>query len=245
MPNPGTYDWSSLTRDLVAHMVMFARNEVVGVSLSPAEFTKIIRKYVRFFKIPVHIKTQYDKETAKNSVWVGGLYYAIPDKIGKTSITLILQFNPLSKTVKISKSNFRRVCWSLADTLLHEIVHMRQYRRRNFKDIPGFHSTANSGKKRAEQVYLGHNDEIDAYAFNIACQLIDRFGYDEGKIANYLSSNLLDKRKKSNSFKMYLEAFDHNHKHTVIKKLKKKVMRYLPNAAEIGKPYKTNDWLKT
>lgn len=245
MPNLGTYDWSILTRDLIAHMVLFAKSEVVSNPLSPAQFTKKIREYIRFFKIPVYVKTSYDKETTKNSVWVGGLYYATPDKFGKPSITVLLQFNPSNKTIKISEKNFRRMCWSIADTILHEIIHMRQYRRRNFKDIPGFYSHASSGKKRAEQTYLGHSDEIDAYAFNIACQLIDRFDYNEQKIVDYLNSDLDDKRKKSNGFKMYLEAFDHNHKHTVIKKLKTKIMRYLPNAAEMGKPYKTNDWLKT
>lgn len=241
----GTYDWSQLDRDLIAQMVALARPSVVGKTLSPAEFTKKIRNLLRFFKIPVHVKTSYDKETSKNSVWVGGLYYAVPDKIGKTAITVLLQFNPSNKKqLLINSYNFRRMCWSVADTILHEIIHMRQYRRRSFKDIPGFYSTANSGKKRAEQVYLGHDDEIDAYSFNIACQLIDRFNYNEKAIVNYLNSDLNDKRKKSNGFKTYLEAFDHNHKHIVIKKLKKKVMRYLPNAAEIGKPYKTNDWLK-
>lgn len=246
MFNSGTYDWSQLDRDLVAQMVSFAKPSVVGKSLSPTEFTKKIRSLIRFFQIPVSVKTSYDKETSKNSVWVGGLYYAVPDKIGKTAITLILQFNPENKTqIKISDRNFKKMCWSLADTVLHEIIHMRQYRRRSFKDIPGFYSTANSGKKRAEQVYLGHDDEIDAYSFNIACQLIDRFGRDEKSIVTYLNSDLKDKRKKSNGFKLYLEAFDHNHKHKIIKKLKKKVMRYLPNAAEINKPYRTTDWLKT
>jgi hypothetical protein len=246
MFNSGTYDWSQLDRDLIASMVSFTKPSVVDKTLSPTEFTKKIRTLLRFFKIPVSVKTTYAKETTKDTVWVGGLYYAVPDKVGQTAITLLLQFNPKNKNqISINYRHFRKMCWSLADTLLHEIVHMRQYRRRSFKDIPGFYSTANSGKKRAEQVYLGHDDEIDAYSFNIACQLIDKFGYDEKAIVNYLNSDLNDKRKKSNSFKLYLEAFDHNHKHTVIKKLKKKVMRYVPNAAEIRKPYRTTDWLKT
>ena len=42
---------------------------------------------------------------------------------------------------------------------------------------------------------------------------------------------------------MYLETFDHDHRHRVIKKLKKKIMYYLPYTT-LGKPYKTSDWLK-
>jgi hypothetical protein len=43
---------------------------------------------------------------------------------------------------------------------------------------------------------------------------------------------------------MYLDTFDHDHDHKVIRKLKKKVVNYIPNAIELGKPYKTSDWLK-
>jgi len=41
---------------------------------------------------------------------------------------------------------------------------------------------------------------------------------------------------------MYLKAFDHDHNHPIIKKVKKKVLQYLPNA-EIGKPYRNKDWI--
>ena len=136
------------------------------------------------------------------------------------------------------------MCYSIADTIMHEVIHMRQYRRRNFKDIPGYYSTASLAKKRNEQVYLGHDDEIDAYSFNIACQLLDRFSGNRKEIANYLNKDFGDKRLKKDGFKMYMDTFDHDHGHRVIRKLKKKVINYLPNAEELGKPYKTSDWLK-
>jgi len=41
---------------------------------------------------------------------------------------------------------------------------------------------------------------------------------------------------------MYLKAFDYNHDHKIIKRLKKRVIRYLPNA-ELGRPYRTADWI--
>ena len=112
------------------------------------------------------------------------------------------------------------------------------------KTFPGYESSANLARKRNEQIYLGNSDEIDAYSFNIACQLLDRFGEDKTSIVNYLNTDLNDKRLKKDGFRMYLDAFDHNHSHRVIRKLKKKVMNYIPNAEEIAKPYKTSDWLK-
>jgi hypothetical protein len=39
----------------------------------------------------------------------------------------------------------------MADTILHEIMHMRQYRRRKFKILPDYASTAEKTEQRAEQ----------------------------------------------------------------------------------------------
>lgn len=244
MTKAAIYDWSVLERDLVAEMINFASDSTVGKSLSPTKFADKIRSIFKFFKIPVKVRSTYKLETDKDTVWVGGLYDGVADKKGKTAITISLQFHQQGMPVKIKSNAFRRMCYSVADTLMHEIIHMRQYRRRNFKDIPGYESTASLAKKRNEQIYLGHDDEIDAYSFNIACQLMDRFNRDVKKIANYLNKDLNDRRFKKDAYRMYLDTFDHDHSHRVIKKLKKKVINYLPNAVDLGKPYKTTDWLK-
>jgi hypothetical protein len=172
------------------------------------------------------------------------LYDGRPDRKNLKAITLTLHFNPDAKSIKIQKSDFKKMCASFADTLLHEIIHTRQYRRRGFADIPGYLSTARAGKQRSEQNYLGHPDEIDAYSFNIACQLLDKFHNNQKKIIKYLNSDLSNKKKPDNPFISYLRAFDHDHDHIVIKRLKKKIINYMPNAVELDKPYKTTDWLK-
>lgn len=236
------FDWSSVDRDLLAQMVRLGEGSIVGKSLQPVSFTKKIKKIFKLFGLPIGVRSCYNKETKVNQVWIGGLYEGLKDNNLQTFITLQIQFHEKNKAVKVSKSLFKRMSYSIADTILHEIIHMRQYRRRNFKEIPGYFSTASSGKKRAEQVYLGHPDEIDAYSFNIACQLKERFNNDQ-EIVKYLNTDLSDKRLKKDTYKMYLETFDHDHTHTIIRKLKKKVVNYLPYA-DLGKPYKTLDWLR-
>ena len=118
---------------------------------------------------------------------------------------------------------------------------MRQFRRREFKDLPDYPSTARRESKRKEQRYLGNSDEIDAYSFNIACELIDQYK-NTNNIVKHLSVNQKNKKVKHDSWFIYLKAFDHDHDHPVIKKVKKKVLHYLPNA-EIGKPYRNRDWI--
>ena len=178
------YDWSIIDRELMAAITALAGYAVVDQKLTPTEFTAKIRQHLRFFKIPVSVTSSYHKQTNKSEIWVGGLYDSIKDQTGLRSITLRLQYNPTDKYVKISKTRFNKFCVLVADTLLHEMIHMRQYRRRSFKDIPGYESVAESCRQRVEQIYLGHNDEIDAYSFNIACMLDGKFQSNSKKIVD-------------------------------------------------------------
>lgn len=237
------YDWSSLDRAELTKIVSLARKDIVGKPLKGPQFTKIIRSHIRASGIPVNIKSVYEKHTPLNSVWIGGLYESYRDRKNRKAITIILHYTSKKDLMNFTYLKFRKVCKNIADTILHEIMHARQYRRRNYLDIPGYQSTAASSKQRVEQEYLGHNDEIDAYAFNIACELTDRFKGNRKKTIEYISKDLSDQRLSESLFRMYLKAFDFNHDHKVIKKLKKKIVHYLPYV-ELGKPYKTSDWLK-
>ena len=243
MTTPRYFDWSALDRDLLIEMLTISASQFVNKVYTPSALTKRIRDQFNFFGVPLKFKTEKGYETGLNEVWVGGLYDGISDKKGLKPITIQVQYNPDAKKIVLSKGKFYRIARLIADTVLHEVIHARQFRRRKYKIIPGYTSTAELSKQRKEQTYLGHNDEIDAYSFNIACQLSDMFRGNKKEIVNYLNRDLNDKRLKKNSYKMYLDAFNHNHSHTVIKKLKKKVIYYL-SYVELGKPYKTSDWLK-
>jgi hypothetical protein len=118
---------------------------------------------------------------------------------------------------------------------------MRQYRSREFKDIPGYESTAYYHKQRVDQEYFGHKDEMGAFAFNIACDMIDRFGNDRVAIQRYMDS-MQAKRHKRTTYRSYLNAFDWDHTHPIIRQMKKKIIRNLDYAAT-GKPFKTTNYL--
>jgi hypothetical protein len=243
MANIRSFDWSTLDRRLIRSFIKKSTKEIVNIPLNPLEFSKKIRKQIRDAGLPIKITTTFNDKTNENDIHVGGLYESYKDKKNSKFITIILQYNTNDKKIYFSYTKFDRLTTSIADTILHEIIHMRQYRRRNYKSIPGYESFADSGKQRVDQEYYGHDDEIDAYGFNIACILRDQFKSNQNELLNYLNRNLQDKRAKKNSYIDYLKAFDYDHNHPVIKKLKKKIIHYLPYA-EIGKPYKTLDWLK-
>ena len=236
------FDWSILDRRGLYEYFLLLSPEIINQEITITKFHRLLSTHIKS-KLPVIITKDTDKKVDKGWVYVGGTYFSDNDKERKKCLELLLVYNPNDCMLKVSAHRFRRLCMNLADTLLHEIIHMRQYRRRNFKQLPDYASTAEKTEKRQEQSYLGCSDEIDAYAFNIACELNDRFNSNQKQIQLYLGENQKGLRRKHNSWRMYLKAFDHDHDHPIIKRLKKKVIRYLPYA-EIGKPYRNKDWIR-
>jgi hypothetical protein len=235
------FDWSLLDRIGIASHVATLAPEIVGVSLTNEEFHQKVIKHLKKV-LPLRFKKNYNVKVEENYVWVGGTYYSNKDEDKEKCIELVFEYSAFFDNVCLTRQRFRNFSFVIADTLLHEIIHMRQYRRRNFKVLPDYASTAEKTELRMEQVYLGGSDEIDAYGFNIACELIDKFKGNEQLAIEYLSEDQKGLKRRHNSWRMYLKAFQHNHDHPIIKRVKSKVVRYLPQA-KIGKPYRNKDWI--
>lgn len=214
---------------------------VVKTNLTITKFHSIVAKHLKK-TIPLRTRKTKDKEVEPGQVWVGGTYYSDWDQEKQKCIEIVLAYNSTNSKLCLTSMQFRRICNGIADTLLHEIIHMRQYRRRKFKALPDYASNADKQELRREQSYLGCSDEIDAYSFNIACELYSKFDGNYNKIIDYLNEDQRGKKRRHNSWRMYLKAFGHNHNHPIVRRVKKKVVRYLP-FAEIGKPYRNKDWI--
>jgi hypothetical protein len=233
------YNWSLLDRKDLIKFMSLIYPEVTDQKISIPKFHRFLTSYLKS-RLPIIVTKKTDKTVERGLVYVGGTYYRDNDKSRRKCIEIIFFYNPEDRTLFLSKWKFFKFCKSTADTLLHEIMHMRQYRRRKFKILPDYTSTAEKTQQRREQEYLGNTDEIDAYSFNIACDLMDKFYGDTKLAANYLTENHYV--RKQNSWQMYLSAFDYNHNHPIIKRLKKKIIGYFPNA-KLGKPYRSKDWI--
>jgi len=235
------FDWSSLDRNGLATFFWFLAPKIVNQPITVDKFHRLITRHIKQY-IPLKVSKNIDLKANPNVILIGGCYYSHHDEDHKTSIELMMFYNPQDEFLKINKSKFWRICYGFADTILHEVIHMRQFRRREFKHLPDYASTASKTEKRKEQAYLGCSDEIDAYAFNIACELTDKFKNNQRQIIKYLNFDQRGVRTKYDTWRIYLKAFDHNHDHEIIKRLKKKIIRYIP-LAEIGKPYRNRDWI--
>ena len=235
------FNWSLLDRNTLYSMLYSLKPEIVDRRLTIGEITKQISKHIKSH-LPIKVVSYRHKPVKPGQVWIGGAYYGDLDKAGKMRfIEVELAFPTDAKTMKTSLYRWERICTLFADTILHEIIHTRQYRARNFKDIPGYESTAYYAKDRAWQEYYGHRDEMGAHAFNIAQMMIDKFGWDPKAIRTYMDSNI-PKRVRPNDWGRFMKAFEYNHNHPKVQQMKRKIMTQLEYAC-LGKPFKTPNHL--
>jgi len=235
------FNWSQLDRNNLYSMLYRAGTDIVGKKLTIKTLHKRLSFHIKSC-LPVMVKKwQYDTKQSRGFPYMGGSYDSVLDKKGKKKfIEIVLSYNPLDTEARITKYRWTRLCSLFADTILHEVIHMRQYRSRNFKDIPGYESTAYYHKQRVDQEYYGHRDEMGAHAFNIACEMLDRFGYNPGAIRNYMDS--ITNRTKKGTFTKFIAAFEWDHDHIKVRQMKKKVLKQL-EYAYIGRPFKTTTHL--
>jgi hypothetical protein len=213
---------------------------IVGKRLAIKTLQKLLSDHIKWH-LPIKVTLKRDISHEKGVVYIGGAYYSSYDIDDRRHVEIVFSYKDTDSKIKLSEARWGRMCRLFADTMLHEIIHIRQYRTRSFKDIPGYESTAYYARDRREQEYYGHKDEMGAFSFNIACELYDKFGDNFDAAKHYLDTNLA-KRAKKTCWHKYMKTFDWNHNHPVIHAMKKKIVRNLPYA-QLGKPFKTPDHL--
>ena len=235
------FNWSELDRNMLYSMLYELKSKIVDKRLPIAEIISVVSKHVKSH-LPIKVTSSRFKPVKPGEVWIGGAYHSYLDNLGnKRFIEVELVFPTAADTMKTSLYRWERMCRLFADTVLHEIIHTRQYRARNFKDIPGYESTAYYAKDRREQEYYGHRDEMGAHSFNLAQELIDKFGFETSDIKEYLDSPV-PKRVRPNSWGRFMKAFEYDHSHPKVVQMKRKIMTQLENAYS-GKPFKTTNHL--
>ena len=214
-----SFNWSQLNRNNLYSMLYQAGDNIVGKKLTIKTLHSRLSSHIKSC-LPVSIKKwQYDAKQDRGFPYIGGSYDSVLDKKGKKKfIEVVLSYHPHDQETRITRYRWTRLCSLFADTILHEMIHMRQYRSRNFKDIPGYESTAYYHKQRMDQEYYGHRDEMGAFSFNIACEMIDRFGYNPWVISNYMDN--INGRTKKGTFTKFLATFDWNHDHIKVRQMK-------------------------
>jgi len=234
------HNWNQVTRQ---KLYKEFKNELYSLGTVEVPI-KLIQKTIKQFfeqRFFVIVKNKLNKKIELNSIYVGGCYISENDEDGLPAIQLDFYYNREQTNIVTKKSSFRRLAKLAVDTLFHEIIHMRQHRSRNFKEIPSYFGNASSLDQQKTQSYLGDKDEIGAFAFNLACELWDKFGDDHLTSANWLDTDSWQTNPKS-IFYDYMICFDGDHNNGVIKKLKIQTVKFLANY-DIDRPYRTARYL--
>ena len=159
-------------------------------------------------------------------------YDPIDDQEGFEHFEIELIFSKEDKTIAFSPEGVEAIKHRIVDVLEHELIHKSQYRGRGFKKQREFKPKKGlSDKVRRTREYLGNDDEIEAYAKNIASELIRKSDKETALTLLRMAGKTAQYREKKNLLSPnlfgYFAAFDFDTGHPVIKKLLKKIFFYL------------------
>jgi len=204
-------------------------HSMLGGEQSRRQIAMIVRKFAQDqtgerIKVSTHSAPQVDP----GSMNLGAYYDPENDAEEEGHIIeLQLAFSPKDKTVKWSEDGKEYFVHELTDALKHEMLHVQQHRNRDFH--PG---RDGYDRRDTNYEYMTRPDEIEAYAMNIADELVRKADKDgalqllrmAGKTAQfkdemgrYLSPNLM----------AYFAMFDWKADHPVMKRLLKRIYQFI------------------
>jgi hypothetical protein len=159
-------------------------------------------------------------------------YDPIDDQEGFNHFEIELIFSKEDKTIAFSPEGVEAIKHRIVDVLEHELIHKSQYRGRGFKKQREFKPKKGlSDKVRRTREYLGNDDEIEAYAKNIASELIRKSDKETALTLLRMAGKTAQYREKKNLLSPnlfgYFAAFDFDTSHPVIRKLLKKIFFYI------------------
>jgi hypothetical protein len=207
------------TREQVHSICQSLKGKIVSQVFSIDDLVYSIGKFVsRKFRVNVLHANAWEVEPTELNI--NAFYDPECDELGKPSIELILVTNPNDQYLILDEELWTLFVNRLADSLAHELIHMRQARARDFIFVE--HRAYREMEIDENLTYLSDLDEIDAYAYNIATELKEHPN-PLSKLDNPVAVSVND----SINLWAYMQAFSKDMKTPPIKRLLKKVYKHL------------------
>lgn len=178
----------------------------------------------------VDVKHAEASQVDQNDIDFNGFYDGGLDEAGDIPIEIYIITNPMQDVMIIDEEGFDSIIRRLADTLSHEVIHMQQYRARDFLEVETVDYIEFDDEDEENRWYLSNPDEINAYAYNIANELLDRHEYP--MVMEKLNKIKEISIQDSVNLWAYVQAFSKDVNHPVIKRLIKKVYKSLDSLAK-------------
>jgi len=197
--------------------------EIVGQRLDKYKLTSIVQDALDHFKVEVEF--QNTPNVPKDEINMNAGYSQGIDKWNDPdhyATNLDLLFNNRQRTYSFSKEGFDELVVRINDAIGHERIHQRQARKRKLRH-PGSEYTGPE-KGKAERDYLGKPDEVEAFSYNIASELLRR--HDKETIIDAFRTGDLSILKDSINFVAYLSSFEDTDNKTM-RNLINKILKYI------------------
>jgi hypothetical protein len=135
--------------------------------VTPTSFKKLIGAVRREFKeadIDLVLKTKKDISLEKSGFYVMAYYDPDDDFNNETPIEVVVHHH-FTDLDRFQLNQITDFLIQIFDAVVHEIRHQRQSRKRN-------HETFSEHIQEPYAAYLADPDELDAYAFSIAIEIL-------------------------------------------------------------------------
>ena len=171
------------------------------------------------------IEMERSPNVEKGDMNASAAYEQEDDEDGEIPFEITLVFS--DKEGRMTVTNPKPLVQRILDMMKHEMIHQSQARARDFED----HSQG-TDRRNISTEYMSRGDEIEAYAMNIADELVRKVDKDgalqllrmAGKTAQFKDEmgNLL-----SPDLHAYMSIWNYDSKHPVIKRLLKRIYQFI------------------
>lgn len=211
------------TRSDVLPILEELREVLVNKFMEPDEFVEILGMFIGT-RFNVNVKHAESAQVDHNDVDFNAYYDGGLDEADEVPIEIYMITNPVQEIMVVDNPTFDSIIRRISDSLAHECIHMQQYRSRDFLEVSPY-APDELTEEEETQFYLSDPDEINAYAHNIANELLEHGDFEvcKQKLNNIKNITLKD----SINLWAYVTTFSRDTNHPVIKRLLKKVYQNL------------------
>jgi hypothetical protein len=141
-----------------------------GKTYTPKGLTHLIRCQFQDSKLKFY--TFKNEKIKTGQWWIGGAYDLVDDQDDKPCIHIFMSYNPRQKQFKIDDLDWNNFAFHVADVVTHEYLHQYYCRKRDYQFGRGYRTARMGDYDRNMQDYLGCEDELLAYGFSCAAEMI-------------------------------------------------------------------------
>lgn len=132
----------------------------------PISFKKLVGSTRKAFKdqgVVLKLKTTMSQDLGSNEFYIEAYYYDEKDSSDAPPIEVVV-FHKFEKQQQFHTVQITEFLVQVYDAVVHEFRHQHQYQNKNFIQY--------TVDKEGYAAYLADPDEVDAYAFSIAIELL-------------------------------------------------------------------------